>query len=109
MRLLPIALLFLSHASAQQTGTVRGVVTLEASGDPLHHATVTVSRTGRVGETGEDGKYEITGVAPGSVGGGALVGAAVIGVRAYRAACPATRRARVRIGQRCRSYTAAST
>ncbi|MFN7934778.1 MAG: TonB-dependent receptor [Bryobacteraceae bacterium] len=66
LRLMPITLFLLSHASAQQTGTVRGVVTLEASGDPLHHATVTVSRTGRVGETGEDGKYEISGVPAGT-------------------------------------------
>ncbi len=51
---------------AQGTGSVRGTVTLESSGDPLHHATVTVSRTGRVVETGEDGKFEITGLPPGT-------------------------------------------
>lgn len=45
---------------------MRGTVTLESSGDPLHHATVTVSRTGRVVETGEDGKFEITGIPPGT-------------------------------------------
>ncbi|MBL8177572.1 MAG: TonB-dependent receptor [Bryobacterales bacterium] len=51
---------------AQTAGTVRGTVTLEASGDPLHHASVTVGRTGRVAETGEDGKFEISGIPAGT-------------------------------------------
>lgn len=46
----------------QVTGTLRGTVTLAATGDPLHRATITVSRVGRVAETGEDGRYEITGL-----------------------------------------------
>ena len=65
-RLIPLFLFLLQCLNAQQTGAVRGTVTLESSGDPLHHATVTVSRTGRVGETGEDGKYEISGIPPGT-------------------------------------------
>jgi iron complex outermembrane receptor protein len=53
-------------ALGQGTGTLRGTVTLAASGDPLHRATVTVSRLGRVAETGEDGKYEIAGLPTGT-------------------------------------------
>jgi iron complex outermembrane receptor protein len=50
----------------QGAGTLSGTVTLQATGDPLHHATITVSRIGRVAETGDDGRYEITGLPPGT-------------------------------------------
>jgi iron complex outermembrane receptor protein len=53
-------------AQAQSAGTLRGTVTLAATGDPLHRATVTVSRVGRVAETGEDGTYEIAGIPEGT-------------------------------------------
>jgi iron complex outermembrane receptor protein len=58
--------LLCSGAFAQSGGTLRGTVRLDATGEPLHHATVTVSRTGRTAETGDDGKYEITGLPPGT-------------------------------------------
>lgn len=69
MRLLPVVFFLMiasTAAVAQGTGSVKGTVTLESSGDPLHHASVTVSRSGRVVETGEDGKFEIRGIAPGT-------------------------------------------
>ncbi|MCL4849953.1 MAG: TonB-dependent receptor [Bryobacteraceae bacterium] len=53
-------------AFGQESGTLRGTVTLAATGDPLHHATITVSRAGRIAETGEDGKFEITGLPTGT-------------------------------------------
>ncbi|MBI1787893.1 MAG: TonB-dependent receptor [Acidobacteria bacterium] len=51
---------------AQNTGTLRGQVTLEATGSPLHHATITVGRLARRVETKDDGTYEITGLPPGA-------------------------------------------
>ena len=53
-------------AVAQTSGTVRGKVTLQATGDPLGRASVLVSQLGRKAETAADGSYEITGVPPGS-------------------------------------------
>jgi len=61
-----VSLLASLPAVGQSTGTLRGTVTIQSTGDPLHHATITVSRVGRVVETGEDGKYEITGLPPGT-------------------------------------------
>jgi iron complex outermembrane receptor protein len=63
LRVMGIALaMSLVPVWGQNTGTLRGTVTLAATGDPLHRATITVSRVGRIAETGEDGKYEITGL-----------------------------------------------
>jgi iron complex outermembrane receptor protein len=39
-------------------GTIRGKVTLERNGDPVHHAKVLLIKTGRTIETNEDGTYE---------------------------------------------------
>lgn len=47
-------------------GAIRGKITLAANGDPVHGATVTVSRTGRTAVSNDDGVYEVTGLAPGS-------------------------------------------
>jgi iron complex outermembrane recepter protein len=46
-------------------GTLKGKVTLANSGEPLHGATITVSRLGRIGESEDDGTYEIKNLAPG--------------------------------------------
>jgi iron complex outermembrane receptor protein len=61
-----LVLLLQSLLPGQNTGTVRGKVTIASTGDPLHRATVRVGRTGRSAETGEDGSYEITGLPPGT-------------------------------------------
>jgi iron complex outermembrane receptor protein len=58
--------LLTAAAFGQSTGVLRGTVTLSASGDPLHRATITVSRAGRTAETGEDGTYQIPDLPPGT-------------------------------------------
>jgi iron complex outermembrane recepter protein len=51
---------------APATGAVRGTVTLESNGDPLHGVTVTVTGLKRTVDTGADGAYEITDLPPGT-------------------------------------------
>src|SRR4030095_5643936 len=46
--------------------TLRGVVTLETSGKPVHGVIVTILQLRRSADTGEDGKYEIQNVPPGT-------------------------------------------
>ena len=53
-----------AHA-AEKTGVIRGDVVLDATGDPLHTATVTVIQLRRSVQTGDDGKFVITGIPPG--------------------------------------------
>jgi len=53
-------------ATAQSTGTVRGTVTLESNGGPMHNARVLLSPLGRSVETGQDGVYELSNVPPGT-------------------------------------------
>jgi iron complex outermembrane receptor protein len=53
-------------AAAAQTGTLRGTVTLEATGSPLHKATVRIVQLGLTAETNEAGEYLITGIPPGT-------------------------------------------
>jgi iron complex outermembrane receptor protein len=48
---------------AQATGTLRGRVTLDPGGEPLHDVDIHVGD--RETDTGADGTYEITGLAPG--------------------------------------------
>ncbi len=52
-------------AAAEQSGTVRGVVTLQANGLPLHSATSVVVQLGRSAETEDEGRYEIRDIPPG--------------------------------------------
>jgi iron complex outermembrane receptor protein len=53
-------------AQTPATGTVAGRVTLEASGDPVHGATVIVLGARRQGTTDDSGKFEIANVPAGS-------------------------------------------
>ncbi len=61
--------LFLLTSAAVWTqpsfGVLKGKVTLATSGEPLHGATITVSRSGRIGESEDDGMYEIKNLPPG--------------------------------------------
>ncbi|MGH9719036.1 MAG: TonB-dependent receptor [Bryobacteraceae bacterium] len=50
---------------AQTTGIVRGAVTLAASGNPLHHASVSLNPGRRRTDTKDDGSYELQNVPPG--------------------------------------------
>ncbi|MEP7271416.1 MAG: TonB-dependent receptor [Acidobacteriota bacterium] len=57
--------LLTSVAFGQSSGTVRGVITLEDTGKPLHNIQVTILQTRRTVMTGEDGVYEFKDVPPG--------------------------------------------
>jgi iron complex outermembrane receptor protein len=64
-----IALFFCSWpipGLAQQNGTLRGVVTLQPAGVPLHNAMVSIVELKRFAETDEQGAYEFQGVSPGT-------------------------------------------
>jgi iron complex outermembrane receptor protein len=50
----------------QATGTLKGTVTLEASGKPVHGVIVTILQLKRSVDTGDDGTYEIQNVPPGT-------------------------------------------
>lgn len=50
----------------QGNGTVRGTVTLESSGTPVHNVIVTITRLNRSTETSDDGTYEFQNVPPGT-------------------------------------------
>jgi iron complex outermembrane receptor protein len=70
--MLAVFVMGLGHATparAQQTasaGTISGRVTLEAGGDPVHGASIVVVGARRTAVTGEDGKFEIAAVPPGT-------------------------------------------
>jgi iron complex outermembrane receptor protein len=51
---------------AQSGGTLRGTVTLETSGKPVHGVTVTILQLKRSVETNDDGVYEFQNVPPGA-------------------------------------------
>ena len=53
-------------AIAQEAGTVRGMVTLAESGDPVHGAVILVVGSGAFGLTDEEGAFEIGNIPPGS-------------------------------------------
>ncbi len=50
----------------QATSTLKGTVTLETSGKPVHGVIVTILQLKRSADTGDDGKYEIKDVPPGT-------------------------------------------
>ena len=62
-------------ARAQDTGAVRGTVTLTENGGAVHGAVVLVVGTGLVGLTAEDGSFEIGNVPPGRLRGARPAGA----------------------------------
>jgi iron complex outermembrane receptor protein len=65
---LPAILLACAHPTFAQpsTGSIRGQVTLKATGVPLHHADILVSRLGRKAETDDQGVYTVDNVPPGT-------------------------------------------
>jgi len=56
---------FSSHALAQTTSTLRGTVTLGATGKPIHNALITILQLKRTVDTDDQGQYEFQGVPPG--------------------------------------------
>jgi iron complex outermembrane receptor protein len=65
-----IWVLFLSGVPAigfgQSTATLRGKVTLETTGEPIHNVIITISQLSRSAATEEDGTYEFQNVPPGA-------------------------------------------
>ncbi len=55
-----------ASSTAQETGSIKGVVTISGSGQPLHEALITVPRLRRVYVTSADGRFEIPAVPPGT-------------------------------------------
>ena len=55
-----------AEAQAPAAGSIKGRVTFEAGGDPVHGATVVVVAARRTATTDEDGRFEIVNVAPGT-------------------------------------------
>ena len=51
---------------AQSTGTLRGKVTLETTGNPIHNVIITISRLNRSTETDDNGVYELQNIPPGT-------------------------------------------
>ncbi len=64
--ILAVLLCTWAPAAAAQTGTLRGTVTLEATGSPLHGATVRIVQLGLTTETNEAGEYIFSGLPPGT-------------------------------------------
>ncbi|MFB3779754.1 MAG: beta-sandwich domain-containing protein, partial [Bryobacteraceae bacterium] len=54
------------RAQTQATGAIRGTVTLEATRDALHHASVLLTEMRRTVETADDGSYVFDGLPPGT-------------------------------------------
>ncbi len=52
--------------SAQSTGTIKGAVTLDTSGEPMHAALVILSPLGKRIHAGDDGRYEFRDLPAGS-------------------------------------------
>lgn len=64
--LVSLAGLSVRHLQAQQTGTVKGSVTLRGKGIPIHQANVMLVQLGRVAETDQQGEYVFERVPPGT-------------------------------------------
>ncbi len=64
--LLPAALCAASYpGGGRELGAIRGIVTLEATGDPLHTATIMVVQLRRSVQSGDDGGFVIPDIPPG--------------------------------------------
>ncbi len=66
--LLSLAVLSLAaqpHAAAQSDGSLKGRISLKATGDPLHGASVTIVELGRITLSQDDGSYRFQQVPPG--------------------------------------------
>jgi iron complex outermembrane receptor protein len=61
-----LALVGAVSVRGEQTGTLRGVVTMGANGLPLHNATILVVQLRRSAETDMEGKYEIRDIPSGT-------------------------------------------
>jgi iron complex outermembrane receptor protein len=59
-------LVFVSIVFGQTSGTLRGKVTLDTTGQPIHGVTVTVLRLNRSAITNEDGTYEFSEIPAGT-------------------------------------------
>jgi iron complex outermembrane recepter protein len=53
-------------AAAQSTGTITGTILLDATGDPLHKATVMLVQLRRTTQSDDDGRFSFTQIPPGS-------------------------------------------
>lgn len=60
------ALILAPAAAAQNTGSIRGQVTFETTGDPVHGAVIVVVGAGRTATTDADGGFEIRNVPAGT-------------------------------------------
>jgi iron complex outermembrane recepter protein len=65
-RILVLTALILRLVSAQTTGTIRGTITADSTGEPLHNAHLILSPTSRHADTDDRGGYEFRDVAPGT-------------------------------------------
>ena len=68
LSLLSLAVLSLAaqpHAAAQSDGSLKGRISLKATGDPLHGASVTIVELGRITLSQDDGSYRFQQVPPG--------------------------------------------
>jgi iron complex outermembrane receptor protein len=63
---LSMALALTATAQAQSNGEIRGVVTLETSGKPVHGVIVSILRLKRSVDTNDDGVYEFKDIPPGT-------------------------------------------
>src|SRR5262245_41087091 len=61
-----VSIMFCVPGLGQANGRIRGVVTLETSGNPVHSVAVTIIQLKRTAETDDNGIYEFQDVPPGN-------------------------------------------
>ena len=66
LSLVTLSLLAQPRAAAQSDGSLKGRISLRATGDPLHGASVTIVELGRITLSQDDGSYRFQRVPPGS-------------------------------------------